>query len=88
MKKLIWSASGLLGLVGALMYSSMNVQAVEKVTVCHADGRAGTIKYSVIVISPQGAAAHLDPDTGTPAAGHELDVLGQDGKCPAPPPPK
>jgi hypothetical protein len=64
---------------GALIY------AADKVTVCHADGLDGTIKYSVIVVSPQGAAAHLDPVTGTPQAGHENDVLGEDGKCPAPP---
>jgi hypothetical protein len=86
MKKLIWGASGLLSLAGALMYTSTNLKAVDKVTVCHADGRDGTLKYSVIVVSPSGAAAHLDPITGTPNAGHENDVLGSDGKCPAPPP--
>jgi hypothetical protein len=87
MKKLILGTTGMIALAGALMLNTTKVQAVDKVTVCHADGRDGTIKYSVIVVSPSGAAAHLDPITGTPTAGHENDVLGADGKCPAPPPP-
>ena len=79
MKKWMLAFGMVVATSGALIY------AAQKYTVCHADGLAGTIKYSVIVVSYQGASAHLDPDTGTPNAGHELDVLGQDGKCPAPP---
>jgi hypothetical protein len=85
MKRLILGATAVMALAGALIYSASTAQAADKVTVCHADGRDGTIKYSVIVVSPSGAAAHLDPITGTPTAGHENDVLGADGKCPAPP---
>jgi hypothetical protein len=85
MKRLILGATAVMALAGALIYSASTVQAVDKYTVCHADGLAGTIKYSVIVVSYQGASAHLDPTTGTPTAGHELDVLGAEGKCPAPP---
>ena len=85
MKRLILGAAAVMALAGALIYSASTVQAADKVTVCHADGRDGTIKYSVIVVSFQGATAHLDPITGTPTAGHENDVLGADGKCPAPP---
>jgi hypothetical protein len=79
MKKWMLSFGAAVALSGAAIY------AADKVTVCHADGQEGTIKYSVIVVSPQGAAAHLDPITGTTQAGHEDDVLGFDGKCPAPP---
>ncbi len=87
MKKLIVGATALTALAGALMFTGANVQAApaEKYTICHADGREGTIKYSVIEVSYSGALAHLDPITGTTAAGHEDDVLGSDGKCPAPP---
>ena len=79
MKKWMLAFGTVVAMSGAAIY------AVDKVTVCHFDGRDGTTKYQVLVISPSGAAAHLDPETGTPAAGHENDVLGVDGKCPAPP---
>jgi len=84
MKRLILGATAVMALAGALIYSASTAQAVEKYTVCHADGLDGTIKYSVIVVSYQGATAHLDPITGTPTAGHENDVLGTDGQCPVP----
>jgi hypothetical protein len=75
----------ILGVGTAVALSGASIYAVDKVTVCHFDGRDGTTKYQVLVLSPSGAAAHLDPITGTPQAGHENDVLGADGKCPAPP---
>ena len=73
---------------GMVVFSSTSQAAPpDKVTVCHADGRDGTIKFSTIVIAPSAAENHLDPITGTPKAGHEDDILGVDGVCPGEPTP-
>ena len=82
---------GLVAGVGAglLVFSASTIQAAPegKITICHADGKDGTIKFSTITVSPTAAANHLDPITGTPQAGHEDDVLAVDGKCPDEPSP-
>jgi hypothetical protein len=63
---------------GMLIFLASTTQAVPegKITICHADGLAGTIKFSTITIAPSAASNHLDLVTGTPKAGHELDHLG------------
>ena len=70
--------------VGVVVFSTATSQAGpdDKVNICHADGKDGTIKFSNITVSPTAAANHLDPVTGTPKAGHENDVLGVNGLCP------
>ena len=82
MKRLISGATLVVALAGLLIYSSSTVQAVVKYDICHADGLDGTIKFSFISVPYSAATTHLDPFTGTPAAGHENDVLGAGGKCP------
>jgi hypothetical protein len=66
---------GLVAGVGAglLVFSASTIQGAPegKITICHADGKDGTIKFSNITVSPSAAATHLDPITGTPQAGHE-----------------
>src|SRR6185503_6099003 len=71
--------------VGVIVFSASTSVAVPegKVTICHADGLAGTIKFSTITIAPSAASTHLDLETGTPQAGHELDKLGE---CASPSP--
>lgn len=44
----------------------------DKVTICHAAGRAGTSKYVEITVSRHASYAHID-EHGTPRAGHEED---------------
>lgn len=66
---------------------SANTQS-HKVTFCHAAGLAGTTHFITLRTSRNGAAHHLDPDTGTPRAGHEQDYLGAcRTQSPPPPPP-
>ena len=85
MKRLISGATVVVALAGLFVYSgSVQAQAV-KYDICHADGRDGTIKFSFISVPLSAAMTHLDPFTGTTAAGHEDDVLGVGGKCPEPP---
>jgi hypothetical protein len=88
MKKLIVTAVCLAGFAGLLLFRAAPVKAdartctfgdqvdVSKITLCHADGHAGTTKFSEITVSCTGAENHFDPITGTPQAGHEDDVLG------------
>jgi len=68
----------LAGVSAGVLFSAATTQAAPegKITLCHADGLAGTIKFSTITVAPSAAAVHLDPITGTPNAGHELDHLG------------
>lgn len=47
----------------------------EKVTICHAAGKAGTTKYVTITISKNGLSGHFH-NNGTPRAGHEEDYFG------------
>lgn len=53
----------------------------NKVTICHAAGKAGTTKYVTLTISENavygrnGNAGHFS-ENGTPAAGHEDDYFG------------
>ena len=70
--------------VGVIMFSASATRAVpeDKVNICHADGKDGTIKFSNITVSQSAAENHLDPITGTPKAGHENDVLAVNGLCP------
>lgn len=52
-----------------------------KITICHADGRDGTLHYSTLTLSynavyqDHGNGGHFYED-GTPKAGHENDYLG------------
>lgn len=58
--------------------SATSSSAAEKVTLCHADGQSGTLKFSELTISVNaayGQAGHFNED-GTPQAGHEDDYLG------------
>jgi len=54
---------------------------LEKVTICHAAGLAGTDQYVELSIAGQavyggsGNAGHFD-ENGTPLAGHEEDYFG------------
>ena len=73
-----------LTVAGALALAARSTPAAQddKVSICHAAGKAGTIKYTLITVAPSAAAKHLDPKTGTPKAGHEKDVLAVNGTCP------
>lgn len=57
-----------------------------KVTICHAAGKAGTLKYVELTLSYNavyGKAGHfLEP--GSPNAGHENDIEGPCPKAPTP----
>src|SRR3712207_4952461 len=59
----------------------------HKVTLCHAAGLAGTTHYVTITIARQAAEHHLDPETGTPRAGHGQASLAACTPPPPPPPP-
>ena len=62
---------------GMLVFSSTSQAAPpDKVTICHADGKDGTTKFSTITVAPSAGENHLDLVTGTPKAGHENDYLG------------
>ena len=37
---------------GVLIFSASTTQAVDKVTICHADGKDGTLKFSTITVAP------------------------------------
>jgi hypothetical protein len=50
----------------------------DKITICHAAGRAGTSKYVEITVSKNASSAHLD-EHGTPRAGHEEDYIEPEG---------
>jgi len=80
--KLMMGVTGMLALAGALMYTTTKVNAapVEKITICHADGLAGTVKFSEITVAPPAAELHISLETGTPQAGHELDTPGPCGE--------
>jgi hypothetical protein len=54
-----------------------NGSAHDKITICHAAGRAGTTKYVEITVSRSASNAHLD-EHGTPRAGHEKDYIESD----------
>jgi hypothetical protein len=64
--------------VGVVVFSPSTTQAAPdgKITLCHADGQAGTIKFSTITVAPTAANLHINLETGTPQAGHEDDYLG------------
>jgi hypothetical protein len=51
----------------------------DKITICHAAGRAGTSKYVEITVSRNASYAHLD-EHGTPRAGHEEDYIEPEGE--------
>jgi hypothetical protein len=51
----------------------------DKITICHAAGRAGTTKYVEITVSKNASSAHLD-EHGTPRAGHEQDYIEPEGE--------
>jgi hypothetical protein len=51
----------------------------DKITICHAAGRAGTTKYVEITVSKSASSAHLD-EHGTPRAGHEKDYIEPEGQ--------
>jgi hypothetical protein len=51
----------------------------DKITICHAAGRAGTTKYVEITVSRNASYAHLD-EHGTPRAGHEEDYYAEEGR--------
>ena len=70
--------------VGVLAFSARSTPAGQddKISICHADGKDGTIKFSLITVAPSAAANHLDLVTGTPKAGHENDVFAVNGTCP------
>jgi hypothetical protein len=51
----------------------------DKITICHAAGRAGTTKYVEITVSKNASYAHLD-EHGTPRAGHEEDYIEPEGE--------
>ena len=50
----------------------------EKVTICHAAGRAGTTHYVEITVGAPAQYAHID-EHGTPQAGHEEDYYATEG---------
>jgi hypothetical protein len=52
---------------------------MDKVTICHAAGRAGTTKYVEITVSRNASYAHID-EHGTPRAGHEEDYYAEEGR--------
>ena len=64
--------------VGVVVFTASTTQAAPegKVTICHADGKDGTLKFSTITVAPSAGENHLDLVTGTPKAGHENDYLG------------
>lgn len=75
MKKLI--AATLLA-VATLVGVATGVQATNKVTICHAAGLDGTMKYVTLTVAypaVYGPAGHFY-ENGTPRAGHENDYLG------------
>lgn len=50
----------------------------DKITICHAAGRAGTTHYVEITVSANAANGHFY-ENGTPMAGHEQDYLAAEG---------
>ena len=76
----------ILVLAGVLAFTAFAQQG--KVTICHAAGREGTLKYVELTLSYNavyGKAGHfLEP--GTPNAGHEHDTEGRCPKIPTPTP--
>ena len=71
--------------VGASGSSTFALTTNDKVTLCHAAGRAGTTQFVTLTISYNaafGQAGHFNED-GTPRAGHKDDYLGP---CNPPPP--
>jgi hypothetical protein len=50
----------------------------EKVTICHAAGRAGTTHYVEITVGAPAQYGHID-EHGTPQAGHEQDYYTTEG---------
>lgn len=50
----------------------------DKVTICHAAGRAGTTHYVEITVGAPAQYAHID-EHGTPQAGHEEDYYTTQG---------
>jgi hypothetical protein len=50
----------------------------EKVTICHAAGRAGTTHYVEITVGAPAQYGHID-EHGTPQAGHEQDYYTTQG---------
>jgi LPXTG-motif cell wall-anchored protein len=76
MKKIMAVAVAILIVaIGVIWYSP--VSASDKVTLCHAAGLDGTLKFTTLNIAPSAAETHLDLVTGTPQAGHENDYLGE-----------
>lgn len=84
MKRILTMAACVSAIAGGLMYRATRVEAqdtgcvagcVDKVTLCHADGHAGTTKFSTINIACSAARNHIS-ETGTPQAGHEDDYCG------------
>src|SRR5215203_3514785 len=46
-----------------------------KITICHASGQAGTLKFETLELPLAGVLGHFD-ESGTPLAGHEQDTFG------------
>ena len=68
-----WSV--LLLLLSLIPLLALPAVALEKVTICHAAGLAGTTKFVTLVVAPQALSGHFD-ENGTPQAGHEEDYEG------------
>lgn len=50
----------------------------DKITICHASGQEGTLKFETLTLAPEavfGQAGHFF-ENGTPRAGHEQDYMG------------
>lgn len=54
---------------------SLTASGADKITICHAAGRAGTTHFVELTLSAAAYSAHFD-ESGTPQAGHELDRMG------------
>lgn len=71
-----------------LIFTSTVIAKNDKVTICHAAGRAGTTHYVTITISENavyGPGGHFN-ENGTTQAGHEQDYFGPCNVEPTPTP--
>jgi hypothetical protein len=71
--------AALLVALGGVLVATAPADGADKVTICHAAGRAGTTKYVTLTISENAVykeqGGHFF-ENGTPRAGHEDDYLG------------
>ncbi len=76
---LVFGAALALGLAGTLVLTGSPAEAAcDKLTICHAAGKAGTTKFVEVTACENaitGRAGHFFED-GTPQAGHEDDIFG------------